>query len=726
MRVIIRDGDEITVADTNSIDDPRYIVIGETGGSGKAHTFNVPAVTGSYTYNGAVQTPTLSEYYSDFMTLSGEVSETNAGTYTITVALKDIANCQWSDHSVGNKTLTWSIGKAALPKPTISPASIVLSEISPSATFSVTRAGNGAIVATSSDPESVSVSVSGNTVTVTALDTSEELETTVIVTVGEGSNYLAYTAEDVACAVRIGIPAVDGCVRFHGTNVTFNTSCPFNGTVEFSLDGVTWQTYTRFATVTATGSDIFVRGTNNTHWNTYSSSSYPHINLGGSNITITGKIETLLDYNTVLNNGHPTADDYAFYELFKNNANIVSCADFELPSSSLSQYEFFRCFYGCSSLVNAPALPSTSLKPFCYYGLFFGCTSLVNAPALPATIYYNSAYVEMFAGCTSLINAPQLPIRQTGDTASLNYERMFSGCTSLVNAPALPATLNKVHYGSMFSSCTALLNAPALPALSLRGNAYLAMFAGCTSLVTAPNLPATTLGVNCYERMFQNCTSLINAPTISATTMNSHSCLQMFEGCSSLVTAPALPATTLEINCYQKMFYGCTSLLNAPELSASTVPANAYSSMFRNCTALVNAPTLPALSVGSNSYSYMFAGCTSLVDAPALPATTLGTNCYASMFEGCINLESLAAMPALYYPSASLNSMYKNCTKIKISLTQTDEYTYEFRVPTSGTATADPSTPAYGGYMFEGTGGTYTGSLEVNTTYYTSNAVISS
>ena len=268
MRVIIRDGDEITVADTNSIDDPRYIVIGETGGSGKAHTFNVPAVTGSYTYNGAVQTPALSEYYSDFMTLSGEVSETNAGTYTITVSLKDIANCQWSDHSVGDKTLTWSIGKAALPKPTISPDSVVLTELAPSSTFTVTRAGDGAIIVTSSDPESVSASLSGNTVTVTALDTSEELETAVVVTVGEGSNYLAYTAEDVACAVRIAIPAVDGCVRFHGTNLSFAFSGPKNGTIEYSLNGVEWSTYAS-GRIYATGNDIFIRGTGNTHWNQY-------------------------------------------------------------------------------------------------------------------------------------------------------------------------------------------------------------------------------------------------------------------------------------------------------------------------------------------------------------------------------------------------------------------------------------------------------------------------
>lgn len=529
MRVIIRDGDEITVADTNSIDDPKYIVIGKTGGSGKAHTFNVPTVTGSYTYSGSAQSPTLLEYYSDFMTLSGDVVETNAGTYQITVSLKDIANCQWSDMSVGDKTLTWSIGKAALPKPTISPSSLVLSELSPTATFSVTRSGNGAITATSSDPEKVSASVSGTTVTVTALDTSDDLEATVTVTVGEGDNYLAYTATDVVCAVRIALPAIEGTVRLHGTGLSCAIISPFNGTLEYSYDGAVWNTYT-VGMMTATGSDIFLRGTNITHFNTYS--SHPSITLSGSNISISGKIESLLDYTTVLNGGHPTADSYAFYEFFKNCSNIVNAADFELPSSQLSDHEFYQCFYLCRGLINAPSLPSTNLGTFCYYGMFVGCSSLINAPALPATTLVNSCYDSMFQGCTSLVSAPALP----ATSGRISYSYMFYGCTSLTAAPALPAVLdgynvNTLNYSYMFSGCSSLVNAPALPSLKVEYHSYLYMFQGCTSLVNAPALPATTLGNGCYKRMFADCVNLESIAAITASDFPSDCLTSMYNGC---------------------------------------------------------------------------------------------------------------------------------------------------------------------------------------------------
>ena len=87
----------------------------------------------------------------------------------------------------------------------------------------------------------------------------------------------------------------------------------------------------------------------------------------------------------------------------------------------------------------------------------------------------------------------------------------------------------------------------------------------------------------------------------------------------------------------------------------------------------------------------MFYGCTSLTQAPALPATTLADSCYRSMFVGCASL--------------------------KLSSTQTDEYIQEYRIPSSGTGTTTSN--ALTG-MFAGTGGTFTGTPEINTTYYLS------
>ena len=148
---------------------------------------------------------------------------------------------------------------------------------------------------------------------------------------------------------------------------------------------------------------------------------------------------------------------------------------------------------------------------------------------------------------------------------------------------------------------------------------------------------------------------------------------------------------TMADYCYTYMFPGCTSLTQAPALPATTLASSCYYSMFQDCTSLTQAPALPATTLADRCYGSMFYGCTSLTQAPALPATTLADNCYQYMFYGC--------------------------TALKLSSTQIDEYTIKYRIPASGTGTSASS--AFSS-MFTSTGGTFTGTPEINTTYYLS------
>lgn len=66
--------------------------------------------------------------------------------------------------------------------------------------------------------------------------------------------------------------------------------------------------------------------------------------------------------------------------------------------------------------------------------------------------------------------------------------------------------------------------------------------------------------------------------------------------------------------------------------------------------------------------------------------------------------------------------MFKGCTKIKISTTRTSPYTNTYRIPYSGTGVMFTSGSATTN-MFANTGGTFTGTPSLNTTYYTSNTV---
>ena len=221
---------------------------------------------------------------------------------------------------------------------------------------------------------------------------------------------------------------------------------------------------------------------------------------------------------------------------------------------------------------------------------------------------------------------------------------------------------------------------------------YFYMFYGCTSLTQAPALPATTLAEACYFSMFYDCTSITQAPALPATTLASDCYSCMFQGCTSLTQASALPATTLADGCYSNMFQGCTSITQAPALPATTLAGSCYNGMFQDCTSLTQAPALPATTLAPYCYSYMFYGCSALTQAPALPATTLAGSCY--------------------------NGMFRGCTSLKLSTTQTGEYTVAYRIPTTGTGTTAGSAL---NDMFTSTGGTFKGAPEINTTYYLSN-----
>ena len=147
--------------------------------------------------------------------------------------------------------------------------------------------------------------------------------------------------------------------------------------------------------------------------------------------------------------------------------------------------------------------------------------------------------------------------------------------------------------------------------------------------------------------------------------------------------------------CFAYMFYNITTLIKAPELPAITLATYCYQAMFDGCTGLSTAPALPATTLANYCYQNMFYGCSGLTVIPELPATTLGMYCYSGMFYGCASL--------------------------KLSTTMTGIYDTEYRIPTTGTGTTATNSLTN---MFTNTGGTFTGTPTINTTYYTENTPV--
>ena len=192
---------------------------------------------------------------------------------------------------------------------------------------------------------------------------------------------------------------------------------------------------------------------------------------------------------------------------------------------------------------------------------------------------------------------------------------------------------------------------------------------------------------------------------------------RMFEGCTSLTRAPELPATTLADLCYCDMFHGCTSLTHAPALPATTLVKSCYLRMFQGCTSLTHAPALPATILANYCYNEMFYWCANLTRAPELPATTLSIDCYKNMFKNCTCLTHIPELPAAALAKSCYSGMFDGCTSLKLSTTKTEEYTQEYRIPFSGNGTTAIDALEN---MFISTGGTFTGTPEINTTYYLS------
>lgn len=201
-------------------------------------TISVPTVSGSLTYNGQTQSPTLTGYDADKMVLSGDTSGTNAGSYTAVVT--PTAQYKWADGSTEAKDIQWSIAKAT-PSITFDPTSVSLDTSTTSQVVAVTYTGDGTLSAQSDNSGVATASLEGTTLTVTGVETGN---TAIQVSASEGTNYTAASASlSVAVQFVIIIPVVPsqkGTLTYNGEA----QMAEWNdlNTEELTLVGASYQT----------------------------------------------------------------------------------------------------------------------------------------------------------------------------------------------------------------------------------------------------------------------------------------------------------------------------------------------------------------------------------------------------------------------------------------------------------------------------------------------------
>lgn len=155
--------------------------------------------------------------------------------------------------------------------------------------------------------------------------------------------------------------------------------------MQYSTDAQTWQNWNPTTTLTISNGHLYLRGVGITKLNGGYS---PIFTLGGNSASIRcdGNIETLLDYQTVLNLAHPTMDASCFSSMFSGQSRLISPPS--LPATTLSNSCYAYMFESCSNLEEIPALPATTLKSYCYCQMFLHCSKIKISTTQDSTYQY--------------------------------------------------------------------------------------------------------------------------------------------------------------------------------------------------------------------------------------------------------------------------------------------------------------------------------------------------
>ena len=304
-------------------------------------TISVPTVSGSLTYNGQAQSPTLTGYDADKMVLSGDTSGTNAGSYTAVVTPTE--QYKWADGSTEAKDIQWSIAKAT-PSITFDPASVSLDTSTTSQAVAVTYTGDGTLSAQSDNSGVATASLEGTTLTVTGVETGN---TAIQVSASEGTNYTAASASlSVAVQFAIIIPVVptqSGSLTYKPytlQTVSWNNYDPDQLTIGGSVKGTNAGTYT--ATFTPKPGYQWWDGSTeakNATWtirkamNNVSLLPSGKVTLNANNKSVTYTASTRFGGDISVSWSNPDYSQYASFSFNNENKTVTVLAKKELPNN---------------------------------------------------------------------------------------------------------------------------------------------------------------------------------------------------------------------------------------------------------------------------------------------------------------------------------------------------------------------------------------------------------
>ena len=673
----------------------------------------VPSQNGTLTYTGDSLTPEWNDYIPSRMTMSGVTSGINAGSYTATFTPKD--NYKWTDGTSETKNVTWKIGKAA-GSLRLNPTSLTIDADSKTGTIAVTRAGDGAIAATSNNPAVATVSVSGTTITVTKKAPGNA---TITVSVAEGTNHLAPANKTCKVAVsNYSVPTLaEGDTWYKGsvsrntiTKISFADSYTPTGSETERWDASEAQDGSVMAYRTGTEIVIAGDGSGKIYANEISCFAFSSVDFSSGEAftrltTIKGL--DLLDTSKAINmmsmfntcsaltsldlsswdTSNVTSMNAMFYGCSKlGNLNLSGWKTSEVEDTS---FMFYQCsalsaldvagfdtakvanmsymFRECGALTSMDLSGWNTSNVTNMLAMFYNCSKLTSVGDLSG---WKTAKVTnmstMFADCGKLTS-----LNLSGwDTSSVtNMNNMFRRCASLTTVGNLSGwkTAKVTNMNNMFGGCSVLTS------LNLSGwdtsnvTNMTQMFYGCSKLTSVGDVSGwNTVKVPDMSGMFFECSALTRLDLSGWNTSNVTDMRQMFKGCASLTTVGDLSGwKTAKVADMSGVFYGCSKLTSLNLSGWDTSGVTDMNNMFRDCKALTTVGDLSGWNTAKvTDMSDMFGECGALTSVDVSGFDTAKVTDMNNMFRNCSALTSLDVSGWNTFNVTGMSSMFESCSSL--------------------------------------------------------------
>ena len=300
----------------------------------------------------------------------------------------------------------------------------------------------------------------------------------------------------------------------------------------------------------------------------------------------------ITEFDYYINNNGSITNTQLMFQGCSKLKRFVSNQKFDFSQATNQS----SCFYGCNSLISAPAITFGNGSAASF---FYNCTSLVS---VQSNINANniSDIGGFFYNCSSLVDGPTV-----FDAANAtNVNSLFEGCNRLETAPLVISFPKATTAIGLFRKCYSLNKAPTTITLPLATDIR-EMFKDCNRLVTPPNLIESNVAIYANS-LFYNCSMLTKAPT-TMTFPVAQDVSNTFCNCSSIINGPNRYYAPLATNA-NGFFTDCTLLQNAGtnfEIGNNNPGKCTFIDFFKNCTSLTTLPTEGDMNKGTN-YSWFF------------------------------------------------------------------------------------------------------------------------